>query len=123
EAGSKLRSFPYATLIPHSACFALFGPYGFPIADVLVTGLYYLLLLLFFRTLGVSRGTSTFAALLLTLQLPIRLELSALLGNSSPSFPLIAPTWGMRIPRPFVSSLYVLLVLITALRVLASNPP
>lgn len=114
--GAILRAFPHATLLPHAVTVAAFGKYGFPVADVLVALGYFALLILLFRTLGVSRPLSTMAALCVTLRIPVHLLDSA-------GLPAIFTLWGMRIPRPFISELYFLFTLIAAMRLLVSRSP
>src|ERR1017187_1462643 len=118
---SVFRSFPHATLLPHAICFSAFGKYGFPVADAIVAVAYFFLLVLFFQTLGVSRPLGTTVALFIALQVSLTLKVNAGLGKHTISLPLITWLWGMRIPRPFVSELYMLLMLVTEIWVLASR--
>lgn len=121
--GSVLRSFPNAIFLPHAVSIAAFGNYGFVVGDAIVAAGYFLLLILFFRTLGVSRLAATAAALFIALPIPIKLSFSAAIGPFEESFRVLTALWGTRIPRPFISEVYVLLMLVVALRVLASDRP
>ena len=110
-AGQRFRSFPHATLLPHAVGWEVFGPRGFIVADVVCALGYFILLTSILRTLRISRTTSTIAAILITMR-PL---LGYLATRDHP--------WAMRIPRPFVSEIYALLVLLAALRILASQNP
>lgn len=116
--GTILRSFPHATVLPHAVSVAAFGDYGFLVADTAVTIFYFLLLVLLFRTIGVSRPLSALAACFLALQIRLRLSANFTLGPLSSEFPLIPSVWGTRIPRPFISELFLLAVLTATIRVL-----
>ena len=119
--GTILRSFPHATILPHAVSFAAFGEYGFLVADTAITVFYFLLLVLLFRTMGVSRPLSALVACFLALQIPLRLSANLALGPLSGEFPLIPSVWGTRIPRPFVSELFLLAVLIATMRLMTSD--
>ncbi len=112
--GALLRPFPHVTLLPHAVSVAAFGSYGFVVADVLAAISYLLLLVLLFRTVGVSHALSIMAAFCVALRIPVYLLDSA-------GLPAVFTLWGMRIPRPFISELYLLLTLIATWRLLV-NP-
>ncbi len=118
--GSRLRSFPHATLLPHAMCFAAFGAYGFVAADMILSAGYFLVLLLFFRTLGTTAASSLVAALVLALPIPTTLSVHFELGSMNTLVPLITDVWGGRIPRPFVSEIYLLLAFVASMRLLSS---
>jgi hypothetical protein len=112
--GSTLRSFPFATLLPHAFSVAVFGQYGFVVADVLVAVAYLLFVVLLCRTVGVSPPLSIIAALCIALRLPIYLFDTA---GLPPMFKL----WEMRIPRPYVSELYLVMTVVAALALLTTK--
>jgi hypothetical protein len=119
--GSALRSFPHATILPHAISIALFGDYGFLLADIAVTVCYFLLVVLLFRTMGVPNPLSILTGCFLALNIPFSLVLNLTLGPVSNSFPFFPGVWGMRIPRPFVSELFLVASLIAALRLLIAD--
>ena len=123
SSGSALRSFPFLTLSPHAVCFALFGAYGYPLADLVVSELYFLLVLLFLRTLRVSAVPSTAVAFLLAWNVPCNLSTHLGLGPLEIDFPLVGVIWGKRIPRPFVSEVFMLLMLVAVTHFLVTKKP
>ncbi|MDG2221599.1 MAG: hypothetical protein P8L85_09475 [Rubripirellula sp.] len=119
--GSVLRSFPHATIFPHAISIAAFGSYGFLVADIAVTVCYFLLVVLLFRTMGIPEPASTLAGCFLALNIPLNLVFNLTLGPVSSSFPFLPDVWGMRIPRPFVSELFLVAALIAVLRLLIAD--
>jgi hypothetical protein len=119
--GKILRSFPHATILPHAVSVAAFGEYGFLVADVAVAICYFLLVFALMRTMAVSSALSAFVGCFLALPIPVILNANLSLGPLSGSFPLIPGVWGTRIPRPFVSELFLLAVLGATLRLITSE--
>jgi hypothetical protein len=113
EEGTRLRWFPFPPLAVHATCYAAFGPYGFAVADALVSAAFYGLLFALLRTLRVSALLAAVVALLATSHQGITLTI----GVGGHAFPLLAPVWGERIPRPFVSEVFVLAALLALIRI------
>ena len=105
EVGSRVLSFPFASLLLHAGCFRVFGPLcGFALADAIVTVVYYWLLVAFFRSAGIPLGVASLFALLTACHFPPVIDV----GIPDRTLPLISPIWGERFPRPFVSEVFVL---------------
>ena len=105
ELGTALRSFPFPPLVLHALCLSCFGPYGFAVADVITAVAYFLLFAGLLRTLRVSLTASVLLGLLFTRQLRIAVWIGPFTLN-----PLLN-VWGQRLPRPFVSTTFVLATL------------
>jgi hypothetical protein len=98
---SGVSAFPLSPLIPYAAAHALFGDWGFVIADG-VTGLVmFLIMALFLRTAGASAWVSRCVSLLCVIGLATWLSSQGakvgVPGVASLSF------WGPRYPRPLVT--------------------
>jgi hypothetical protein len=119
--GTQILSFPTASMLPHALAFALFGAPGFMVADVVVAILYFSCVVAFFRVLGASWSASTIGSLFVSLSIPLELSILADLGPLVTKLPILTRLWGLRIPRPFVSELFIVLSFVVSLRIMASN--
>jgi len=103
----------YIPWVFHAFLFKLLGPAGFIVADLVLTPLRFLLLLQFLKYCGVHRTTAIVVSAVLT---------SAVIGDFGefthliPGFPI--RFWGLRIPRPYISELFMLGALIATVRAL-----
>jgi hypothetical protein len=114
--GTSVRSFPFATLLPHALSVAALGQYGFVVADVLVALAYFFSVVALCRLAGISPPLSIIAALCFALRLPAHLFDTA-------GLPDMFKLWEMRIPRPYVSELYLVMTVVGALALLTSRQP
>jgi len=113
EVGTRITSYPCAPLAVHAACFAAWGPYGFAVADVLVTLAFYFLFIGFFTTVGVSAPlAAVFALLECTHQ-----TLAVTLEIGGRAYQPVAALWGERIPRQFVTEVFVVAALFALIRI------
>lgn len=103
HADTGVRAFPMASTLPHGIGQALFGAPGYLVADVVVAACYLGLLRWLLLIAGCGARTAAVAALMLAGQ--VAAPLANLFGNQLPSF------WGPRLPRPFVTEIYVTAVL------------
>jgi hypothetical protein len=112
--GGGLRSFPFAPLALHGVLLGLLGPIGFAVADVLVAMLAYGVALRLFGICGLALTTRRSLALLVS---------CALFANSRVAFsPDWLPDlflWGYRLPRPFLTDLFLMLGVGSWLRIVA----
>ncbi len=108
DAGAGVWSFPYLPLVVHGICFRLFGAYGFPVADALVAVAYLHVLLMFFRTAGMSLAVSLPLSTLIAAGHNPTLSVGM---SGIREIPLVGELWGRRFPRPYVSEVVVLLCL------------
>jgi len=106
QQGTRMHSFPVVSLSIHACLFSILGNLGFIVAEVCVTLCYYLLLYFFLRVLHIGKRLSSIASLFFTLGIPFMLDL--LIG---PLQLRLIPVWGPRIPRPFISELFLLAAL------------
>ena len=110
--GEGIRSFPLPALALHGLAIGLLGPVGFPVADVLIATFAYLAARRVFRACALLPLTSEVLALLV----------SCSVVAWSPSGPVIEwlpkhMLWGYRLPRPFVTDLFLLLAVGSSLLV------
>jgi hypothetical protein len=107
--GRGLLPFPALMLLPHALGVALFGDYGFALADAAVALAHFLLAWHIVRSFVAHRGAAAAGAFLLVVSL----------------FP--GEAWRFRYPRPFVSHLFLMaMVLVGArlwTRLRAGRPP
>jgi len=115
--GTRMPSHPSGPLAVHAACYAAFGPYGFAVADVLFTLAYYFLLFGFFRTVRVSAPLAAVVALLAS----THQALSVTIAVGSHTYEPLAAVWGERIPRPFVTEVFVVGALFTLTRIVVQE--
>jgi hypothetical protein len=102
NAGNGVRSFPFASVLPHALFFRLCGAAGFIIGDFLCALAAFFLFAKMFQLLGARRS--------LALGLAVLLVCGALQFNSEP-LDMKIRFWGWRIPRPFVSEIFFLAAL------------
>lgn len=109
--GLGLHPFPYASIALHSLLFGLWGAYGLLLADTLTTVAYVALLATLVRRCSLPQtwGYGLAAAIVSNLYV-ISWPLLKALGVHK------ALLWGDRFPRPFVSELFFLAVIVYALR-------
>ncbi len=100
--GSNARSFRFASLLPHALSFALFGVYGFVLADAAVKLAYHGSLSALIKTLGIRSSLAESASLFVV-------------ANGHKLITAVAKAWGkewflflgdMRLPRPFVADVF-----------------
>ena len=112
---SVASAVPWGAIALHGLFYKWFGLWGLPIADTLVSGLYFGLLILVLRTLHCSRRLAIVTALLLGSD-GLNHGLGAfnqMLGRwTSQVMPL--QLWGWTFPVPFVSDLFLLSVILFA---------
>jgi hypothetical protein len=126
EVGRNIQSFPFSSIFLHAVCVRLFGEYGWLVADITVAILYYLL----GRWLLIElRIPARWASLLsITLLFACAIDATGVLyrhGFPAALFPnptVIAPHLFRRIPRPYVTDLFVLLALVSFLRLCLPRP-
>lgn len=109
SVGKGVMSFPFASLAPHAFFVALFGPAGFLVADLVIVFLYFCLLRALLRVLGISPAVANGATLFLVSGAHRLLNeiVTHLLFDRQ-----ILYLWGWRIPRPFVTEVYLLATLL-----------
>jgi hypothetical protein len=112
--GQGLKSFPFASTLPYSFCYALFGWVGFPLIEAVVSVLMLILVATFLRKCGVARAWSWLGGLL---YISTYAEVVRFLGLRGWSVPIPFALWSTRGPRPFLTDLYVFGTLILLLRV------
>ncbi|MGO9921576.1 MAG: hypothetical protein ACLQIB_43650 [Isosphaeraceae bacterium] len=115
--GTRMPSHPCGPLAVHAVCFAAFGPYGFAVADVLFTLAYYFCLFGFFRTVRVSAPLAAVLALLAS----THHELTIAIAVGDHTYQPVAPLWGDRIPRPFITEVLVVAALIALTRIVTQE--
>jgi hypothetical protein len=116
--GGGIRSFPAASLAIHSLAIGLLGVWGFVLADLIaVVGCYFAASRLF-RSAELSAGTSEVLALV------VSCGVLAWPGGHLQEWLDWAPRlhlWGFRLPRPFVTDIFLLLCLGSALRIFCQS--
>ena len=118
--GEGIRPFPVVSLLPHAVCLRIFGDAGLMVADVLVNLAFFLSLLAFLRAFGIAPGLAIVASLMVSTELCQELVRRAwVVGFVRPDLDLTF--WDMRIPRPFVSSVFLLLTWTCLLRVVTDR--
>ncbi len=99
--------------IVHAFLFRLFGASGFIVGDLLLTPLRFVLLTWLLRLCGVARTVAIAVSGVLT---------CSAIDDFGEMFPRLAAIpirfWGLRLPRPYVSELFLLLAVIGALAAL-----
>lgn len=112
SAGTGVRSFPVAATILHAALVRLLGDAGFVLADILIVLLYGYLLSRFLEGAGIHRRV---AGMLAAGVVAGAGELFvANVSRFTGSIPVMF--WAARFPRPSVTEIYVLLVLMFLVR-------
>ncbi len=122
--GQGIGGFHAVILLPHAIAFAVFGPPGYMIADVVYSWCYFVVAAMLFRRWGLARLSSVvLSAALCTLSLQAVLQKLSLafakfvglfgFGIAEWAFPdLIALSIaGNRLPRPFPTEILLVLVL------------
>ncbi len=105
-----LLSERYVPWALHAALFRLFGGMGFFVADLILTPLRFALMFLLLRRSGVGRALAIAVSAVLTCS--VTGDFGQLTG-AVPGIPILF--WGLRIPRPYVSELFLLGTLVPAL--------
>src|SRR5262249_15385842 len=108
---------PVASLLPHAVCFALLGPVGLAVADALVALAFFLAVVLLLRLLGVPSLLARCLGLVVATPAGSFLSHQFALVQSLPNIQF----WAFRIPRPFVTSVFVVLMLATTVAVVRSR--
>src|SRR5262249_26456003 len=126
KAGTGISSFPIVSIAPHAACVALFGTAGFVVADILVTLAFYAVVLLFLSAVRIASPWRECLALFLVCggsEVQYRLMRASVpsLWEFFVSWDLTFWVWGERVPRPFVSELFLLLALTFLLKLIWSR--
>ena len=101
--GHGVQGFPIMSLLIYSVLFKIFGAIGFVIADIFIYYTFFCLLILLFRIIGAGRFLSLIIALIVCSSLIENIVMFVLPEHFQWSFRL----WGMRIPRPFVTELFI----------------
>jgi hypothetical protein len=117
-ANTGVRSFPMAATLAHSALVRLFGDAGFVLADILAVLLYGYLLSRFLQAAGIA---SRVAGMLAAAVVAGAGEL--FVANASRfTGPIPVMFWASRFPRPSVTEILVLLVLLLWIRLFSRGP-
>jgi hypothetical protein len=111
--GRGLKSYPFASTLPYSLCYALFGTAGFPVLELAVSVLMLLLVAAFLRECGAPPPWNWLGAVLYISNYG---EVVRFLGLHGWVVPVPFALWGTRGPRPFVSDLYMVGTLILLVR-------
>jgi hypothetical protein len=108
--GQGIDPFPVCSMLPHATCIRLLGQRGYLVADLLVNVAFLGALWLLLRAFSIGPVLALCAALAVTVGLPS--ELLTPLGRSSDWFREILQLnfWDARIPRAFVTGVYLILV-------------
>lgn len=116
--GEGIRSFPFASLALHGVALGTIGPAGFVLADVFVAVCAYFAARSVFRAGGLSGPTTTILSLVVSCGLVgwPRSQVGAWLDWA----PLLH-LWGFRLPRPFLTDLFLLLCLGAWLRLVVER--
>src|SRR5262249_22758251 len=126
RAGQGISSFPIVSIAPHALSLALFGAYGFLVADLLIYLAYYFAVVGLLRIARIPTLLRNAVALVLVCGGANFQYLLAKLGPSWSwdffrSWDLMFWVWGERFPRPFVSELFLLAALAAALWLIQSR--
>jgi len=121
DGGGVVR-FLFWSCLPHGLCLRLFGPGGFAVMDVLGFVGFYLACVWMLRRLAVTGLLARTAALLILAGAASYLE--ELVGSLAipQRYHLSPEFWGLRIPRPFVSSIPLCVCAAMFLRLLLQSP-
>ena len=110
----KLLSFPYGAIFLHSLLYAIAGNLSYVIADLIVFSLFFWVLVTFFRVYSINNFTALLISSTLICFAPSTfLQWTVEFLTQTPYTPNVyfqslnpLNIWGLRIPRPFVSELY-----------------
>lgn len=105
--GTGISSFPFGAIFIHSLFYRFFNLFGFILVDVLVAIVYYMTLVALLKLLKISSILRGVASLLVV---------SRAVGYGSGLH-----FWGWRIPRPFITELFLLLCLYFILSLIYSQ--
>lgn len=117
-AGTGVRSFPVAATVLHAALVRLFGDAGFVLADIVIVLLYGYLLSRFLESAGIDRAVARMLA-----AGAVSGAAGLFVANASRftgSIPVMF--WASRFPRPSVTEIYVLVVLLLLVRLFLRGP-
>ena len=126
HVGSGLSSFPVWSMAPHAIAVALFGTPGFIVADVFVYLAFYACLLALFKAARIGSPWRECLALFLIaggneIEFWVFRQMLPSVWRFVNQWDLTFWLWGERIPRPFVSELYLVIVLFAFLRLVRSK--
>jgi hypothetical protein len=110
EMGRGIMSFPVASVAPHAVLMRLFGPAGFVVADALIFASIFASLVYFLRALRVDSPWRECLAMFLVCG-----------GQNALHQTFGTDVWSYRIPRPFVATVYLLVALTLAIRLVRSR--
>ncbi|MEI7595870.1 MAG: hypothetical protein WCK02_09000 [Bacteroidota bacterium] len=103
--GHGVQGFPFASLLIDAFFFKIFGSLGFLVADILIFYLFFSTLVLLFRIIGSGTKTAVIVSVIISSSLIENLAPFILPEHFQWSFRL----WGLRIPRPFITEIFIIL--------------
>jgi len=121
-SGSNLLPFPALMMLPYASMIALFSDWGFAVADTAVMMTWFVVFLLFARIFTKNfQNAVVLAVILLVAAGPLSFWLLAKAGLFFPQWELgIQPVWDFRYPRPYISGLFMVGLVLTT-RALAAD--
>ena len=126
RTGQRITSFPFVSIAPHALALAAFGRVGLIAVDILVYLAYYFSLMAFLKAARIASPWRECVGLVVVaggneIQYLFSRVAPAAIGRLLYRLDLTFWVWGERIPRPFVSEIFLVLALAALVRLIRSR--